>query len=221
MESGVLYLFLDEGGNFDFSESGTKYFVLSCVTAERPFPTDVALSELKYDLIEAEKGVEYFHASEDSLSIREGVFKIIAQHLSQFKVDSLIVEKRKTGPSLQAVERFYPRMMHYLLQHVLAKRQVAAYRRLVIMTDSIPIKKKRRSVEKAIKSTLHSLLPDGIRYSIMHHASKSNFGLQLADYCNWAVYREWDRGDRKYYDVIAPAIESEFDIFQTGTTFYY
>ena len=32
------YVFLDESGNFDFSASGTRYFVLTCVGVTRPFP---------------------------------------------------------------------------------------------------------------------------------------------------------------------------------------
>jgi hypothetical protein len=32
-----IYLFLDEGGNFDFNAAGTKYFSLTCVTMKRPF----------------------------------------------------------------------------------------------------------------------------------------------------------------------------------------
>ncbi len=36
--STPLYLFLDEGGNFDFSPAGTRYLTLTAVTATRPFP---------------------------------------------------------------------------------------------------------------------------------------------------------------------------------------
>ncbi len=32
-----LYIYLDEGGNFDFSANGTKYFTLTSVTTVRPF----------------------------------------------------------------------------------------------------------------------------------------------------------------------------------------
>jgi hypothetical protein len=83
------------------------------------------------------------------------------------------------------------------------------------------VQKKRRAVEKAVKITLAKRLPKGVRYRIYHHDSKSNFDLQIVDYCNWAVYRKWDRGDEKTYQTIKAVIRSEFDIFQTGTTYYY
>ena len=31
------YIFLDEGGNFDFSPKGTRFFTLTSVTKARPF----------------------------------------------------------------------------------------------------------------------------------------------------------------------------------------
>jgi hypothetical protein len=51
-----LYLFLDEAGNLDFSRSGTRYFLLGCITKERPFRAYQELTEVKYDLIE--QGIE-------------------------------------------------------------------------------------------------------------------------------------------------------------------
>jgi hypothetical protein len=45
--------------------------------------------------------------------------------------------------------------------------------------------------------------------------------VQVADYCNWAVFRKWQRGETEFYDQIKPALRSEFDIFRTGVTYYY
>jgi hypothetical protein len=51
---------------------------------------------------------------------------------------------------------------------------------------------------------------------VLHHASKSNLELQVADYCNWAIYRKWTNGDVRSYDIIKDAIRGEFDISETG-----
>jgi hypothetical protein len=42
-----LYIFLDEGGNLDFSPSGTKFFIVTSLAKERPFEAYRALSELR------------------------------------------------------------------------------------------------------------------------------------------------------------------------------
>lgn len=67
MKDNTLYMFIDEGGNFDFSPKGTKYFTLSCLTEKRPFPSYDKLRNIKYDLIEDGINIEYFHTSLDEM----------------------------------------------------------------------------------------------------------------------------------------------------------
>jgi hypothetical protein len=92
-----LYIFVDEGGNFDFSRGGTSHFTLSCLSRERPFPDYSEFIGLKYDLVEQGMDIEYFHASEDKQAVRDLVFQIIQRNLVGMRVDALIVEKRKTA----------------------------------------------------------------------------------------------------------------------------
>jgi len=216
-----LYVFLDEGGNFDFSPNGTAYFTLTCVTAKRPFPWDAAFPSLKYDLIEKGLDIEYFHAAEDRQMVRDLVFSLIEGWTTSVRIDSLIVEKRKTGPTLQPLARFYPEMLGYLLRYVFEGVAKEQYEEVIVLTDRLPVKKKRQAVEKAIKTTLSDFLPAGVNYRVFHHESRSCAGLQLADYCNWAIYRKWSKGDYRGYECIKCAVHSEFDIFKNGEMHWY
>ena len=119
MNRRFLYVFLDEAGNFDFSPGGTKYFILSAISKERPFRAYQEMTELKYNLVESGKNIEYFHASEDAQAVRNEVFAIIQRNLGGVRVDSLVVEKRKVDPAMRLEEQFYPRMLGYLLRYVL------------------------------------------------------------------------------------------------------
>jgi hypothetical protein len=91
-DNSYLYVFLDEGGNFDFSAEGTHYFTLTGVTAQRPFAIDTALSKPKYELIEGGMNLQSFHAAEDKQRVREEVFGIIEKHLAKLGIDSISVE---------------------------------------------------------------------------------------------------------------------------------
>lgn len=217
----ILYIFLDEGGNLDFSPTGTKYFTLTTLSKERPFESYEHLNELKYNLIELGVEIEYFRASGDRQAVRNSVFDIINTNLNSMRLDSLIVEKRKTGPALQHEERFYPEMLGYLLPYVVNGYNLSLFEKVIVFTDNIPLQKKRKAIEKSIKKVLAHKLPVGVTYYIFHHASKSNYDLQLVDYCNWAIYRKWENGDLRSYSVIQRALVSEFDIFQAGTKLYY
>jgi hypothetical protein len=216
-----LYIFLDEGGDLDFSPSGSKYFTLTSVAKARPFRIAPRLDALKYDLIEHGLEIEHFHATNDRQAVRDRVFDIIAAELPSLRIDSLIVEKSKTGPALRDVLQFYPRMLGYLLRYLVEHHPLEGVDEVVVITDSIPVQRKRKAFEKAVKMTLKDMLPNSVRFRAMHHASKSTFGLQVADYCNWAIFRKWERGDARSYEVIKSRVASEFDIFRGGTTYYY
>jgi hypothetical protein len=221
MADRFLYIFLDEAGNLDFSRTGTRFFLLGAVTKERPFHAFKELTELKYDLTELGTELEYFHASENAQPVRNRVFDIIRRNLPGVRVDALVVEKRKTGPGLQIQENFYARMLGHLLKFILGQHDLGQFKEVLVFTDSIPIQKKRATIEKAIKTTLAALLPSTARYRLLHHASRSNLDLQIADYCTWAIYRKWNTSDARSYLHIQPAVTSEFEIFRDGTTLYY
>jgi len=216
-----LYVFLDEAGDFNFSVTGTKFFTFTTITKTRPFPWDTPLISLKYDLIEVGLDIEYFHAAEDRQAVRDKVFTIIGNNLGNFRIDSLVIEKRKTGPTLQVLEKFYPRMIGYLLRYVLDPKNLKDFSEVIVITDSIPVSRKREAVEKAVKQTLSKMLPTSTKYRVLHHASKSCVGLQIADYCNWAIFRKSERQDLRSYELIRSGIRSEFDIFRPGMKYYY
>lgn len=220
----TLYIFLDEGGNFDFSKSGSKYFTLTCVSLYRPFLLHTDLDTYKYDLIEhrikPRIEMEYFHCADDNRFVRKRVFSMLEASVPPNSVDAVIVEKAKTGPALQPEQYFYPRMLLYLLRFAIVKA-FSGVGEVVVITDNIPVAKKRNAIEKAVKSSLKSMLPSGVHYRVMHHSSKAHYGLQIADYFNWAVYRKWEHGDDSAHASISTKIRSEFEIFRSGKRFYY
>ena len=216
-----MYIFLDEGGDLNFSESGTCFFTLTAVSKERPFTIEPQLLNLKYDLIESGSDIEYFHASEDRQVIRNKVFDCIIQKSNHVRVDTIIVEKPKTEPSLQQAEHFYPRVLGHLLKDIFHGRHIDDFQEIIVITDSLPVKAKRKAFKKGIKKTLAQMLPPRVKYRILHHASKSSMGLQIADYCNWAIFRKWESGDERSYGTIRGFVNSEFEIFRGGINPYY
>ncbi len=214
-----LYIFLDEAGNLDFSRNGTKYFVLGGITKERPFQAYKELTELKYDLVERGMGLEYFHAAEDSQTTRNQVFDVIAKNLVDVAVDSIIVEKQKVAAALHPDEQFYPKVLGTLLREILNHYPLAEFAEVIVFTDSLPVQRKRGAVEKGVKLALAAMLPAAVRYRVLHHASKSNLDLQIADYCTWAVYRKWNGQDARSFQRIKTAVRREWDVLQAGTGF--
>jgi hypothetical protein len=219
LKQRFLYIFLDEAGNLDFSEQGTKYFVLGGITKERPFHAYKELTEFKYDQVERGTALEYFHASENAQAVRNGVFDIIEKNLAGVAIDAIIVEKQKVDAALRDEEQFYPKVLGTLLREILQHYPLAEFTEIIVFTDSLPVQRKRAAVEKGVKTTLAAMLPATVRYRVLHHASKSNMDLQIADYCTWAIYRKWNGQDIRSFRRVQAAVRSEWDVLQSGTEF--
>lgn len=211
------YVFLGESGDFDFSTGGSRYFILTSVTAPRPFAFDGKMSDYRYALLEEGVDLERFHCVRDNWRIRETVFETITADLDALSIDCVIVDKAKTNPTLWTPRQFYPKMMGYLLTYVLRGMGPVDAGKAVVVTDRLPISKGRKIVEKAIREAV----PATMAFCIRHHPSCAHFGLQVADYCCWAIQRKWERGDERFYGRIKTSVRSEFDIFGTGDTRYY
>lgn len=166
-----LYVFLDEGGNFDFTPTDTRCFTLTSVCKARPFQIAHVLDHLKYDLIESGLDLEYFHASEDRQVVRNHVFDAIRNGLGKLRIDSLIVEKSKVEPAMRVEVHFYPRMLASLLQSLLKSHSLQGVLEVIVITDNIPLRRKAKAIEKAVKVTLVQMLPPQVKYRVLHHAS--------------------------------------------------
>ena len=204
----VTYLYFDEAGNFDFSTSGTSVFVMTCVVTKRPFTAHNALLEVKYDVMESGLNLEYFHATEDRQAVRDQVFSAIGASLDDFAAYSVILQRDCAAPSLRQPHVLYRRMFEWLVERA-CPRVGSPYGHVVAITDQIPVQRNRRAFEKGLKPYLKQHLPAGSTYDLFHHQSKADLNLQIADYICWAIYRKWNTGDERSFELIRGCVRSE------------
>lgn len=214
-----LYVFVDESGNLDFSLKGTKHFVLAAVTARIPLSSSQALQSLKYELLAKNFGgheFQYFHASEDAQTIRDLVFGTISS-LNSIRVNYLIADKRKTHPKYHN-ENFYTLLGSALVKYLLKVHQSSPYDKVIIIFDQALTKKEQSNFMKSVKPILKEI---GKPYAIYFHRTMSDFNGQIADYCAWAKYVSLERREMRPLEQIKQIPQETFDIFSTGTTYYY
>jgi len=222
MVKNNLYVFIDVSGNYDFSITGTKFLVITSLICTDIKPGVLELYELKHELIDQGIDIEKFHAAEDRQPVRDKVFDIISglQHL---RIDSIIVEKRKTGPSLRPLHRFYPRMIEYLLKYPFNPRgiDVSRFDKVLIFMDRESSRASdREALKKAVKLSLTRHLGN-VPYAICMHTSGSHLYLQIADYCSWAIYVKHEKAEYRPYGMIGSLVSSEFEIFEQGSVSWY
>ncbi len=217
-----LYVFIDVSGNYDFSLKGTKYIVITSIMCADIYSGVLELYRLKHDLINTGIDIEYFHASEDRQVVRDKVFNVI-ENLSELRIDSVIVEKKKTAPKIRPLKIFYPKMIEYLLKYPFNPQgiNVSSFDKVFIFIDREGSQASERdALKKAIKMSLAKHVGD-IPYVICMHSSVSHYYLQIVDYCSWAIYVKNERGECRPYEKIQKLVNSEFDIFKGGNVTWY
>ncbi|MDP3142767.1 MAG: DUF3800 domain-containing protein [Candidatus Omnitrophota bacterium] len=222
----MLFLYLDESGNYTFSKEGSEYLIYSSFATSNPFAIYDRLCNLEENLkrqgITLEK--DYFHASEDKQIVRNEVYNVL-KGISGYDIDCVFVEKRKTNPALRNLPKLYKKVYKILLQYVLTR--YPDVNKILVFIHEAPEQKKREALKKGIKETFSELFQNGQekRYYLLYVPSVFSYGLQAADYCCWAVKKllgDWGRyQDQRPYQEISHFIRSKFDLFERGTTIYY
>jgi len=215
----AVYLFVDESGDFNFSQSGSPYYYFGALTTTNPLPLSDALTQLRCELNRDGLELGRFHASEDRQTVRDRVFATL-RAVGGFQFDAVVIEKRKAHPNLYDEVRFYPQFANYLLRYILYRYRDPS-QEVVVITDRLPsAKRKKKDVEQAFKGFMRKNLGPR-RFSIQHETSAAYPCLQAADYCIWAVHKKWSHGELRPIQAIADFIRSEFDIFRSGSQIYY
>lgn len=234
MADDVLFIFLDESGNFDFSPNGSTYWSITALCTLEPIEGRDSLVSLLYELAAAGGGQECFHATEDLQSVRDSVFDRINKLPESFEIHSVIAEKSKANPStyqeqypkdgrwLKRInpDRLYGIICRTVLKYIFRRPRYKKAKRIVVVLSSIFTNPRQKAIQQVLVEYLKE--HTSAQFFVYFHATKADLNCQVADYCGWAIGRKWERHDTRSYDLIRHHIKSEFDIFAGGDgTKYY
>ena len=217
-----LYVFIDVSGNYDFSLVGTKSIVITSALCSDINPGVLELYAVKHEVIDLGIDIECFHATEDRQHVRDKVFNVISG-LTHLRIDSIIVEKSKVDPSLRPLDKLYPTIVEYLLQYPFDSRGIDVTRFdkvLIFMDRESAHSREKEALTKAVKISLTRRLR-GVPYTLSMHSSASHPYLQIVDYCSWALYVKWERGELRPFNQISNLVRSEFLIYRNKKNKWY
>jgi hypothetical protein len=215
------YVFADEAGCFSFTRHprASKYYII-CTVEVHDLSIVHKLTDLRRDLIWSDAPVrEYFHATEDKQEVRDAVYELIRHH--PMKIGATVLEKSKAQPQTRTSDaRFYKYGWFFHLSGVAPKLHLGAQDEVLFTTASMGTKKQQVAFTESVRDVLHQRIFKG-RWKTHFCQSMADTGLQIADYCTWAIQRKWERDDSRSYDLLSHAIYHEYETWEHGTTHYY
>ena len=161
----------------------------------------------------------YFHACEDSTEVQKQVFDVLIRH--DMRVDATIYEKRKAHPKTRPdYLTFFQFAWHYHLQGMITAMAADADEVFLVAASLENNQKQQARIKTAVRQVCEARLED-IPLTACCWQSSNCLGLQIADYCSWALQRQWEGGKDWPLTLIADKVKSQFDLFRTGTRSFY
>lgn len=216
--SGVTaFVYVDESGDFEFSEKGTDHFLLAAYVTIKPTHSAMRALELKYELMHHDMERPYFHATEDSKGVRKRVVDMIG-NLEHGQFHIIWADKHLASPKIHSTSRFYELFAGALTKYLCAAL-VPAIDSIVLVYDNAIPKKQQKEFLKKIKPAIKAA---GRHVRIHFDSIKHDPNGQIADYAAWSYFRKKEAGDGEHWSTIEDHFKvTEFDIFRRSNGIRY
>jgi len=191
-----IFVFIDESGNFDFSETGTRHLVLSAAICYRPIRSSTKMLDLKYSRYASGYNTPGFHASQDRPNTRNEVFKVISA-IKSIEVFTTIIRKREFAQSGLTPQDIYHSFGIELAEQLHGK---TSGRQVVFIFDKAFKAKEEAALFGTLKTRLATF---ETQYLIYFQNVSKDLNAQIADYVAWANFVCFER-ENAYWKNLLP-----------------
>lgn len=192
-----LFVFIDESGNFDFSEKGTRHFVLSAHITQSPLECGAGLSALTYALLSKGTADQVpIHATQNSVSTRHRVISQLCGQTHQCRAVSVFIEKLTLEKHCQNDVALYGLAAVALVDRLTIPIATGSPK-IILLFDATLTSKKRAAVLKILKTKLKKATCE---FHIHFRPVSHDVNGQIADYYAWSVFRELESNDSYWLD---------------------
>ena len=196
MTDSMHYAFIDESGTVDVPK-GTHFLVVAVLSARQPreieLPVRRALKKFGPSLSRGEIKAANFEEPAVARFLQE----IVKQDVS---ILATIVNQNAIQTPPKKMEEIYRKTVARTIY-----RLVERWPRINVCLDQRYTNKHQRfDLEQRIRETIQDL-PQKI-VLIRQENSVNRKGLQAVDAVSWAFFQKYERGDCRFYDIIAPKV---------------
>jgi hypothetical protein len=199
MDVTLYYAFMDESGTVGAS-AGTHFLVVAVLATPNPRGVEKPIRRLMKKF-----GPNLGTGEVKAADFDEAVILRLLSEISEEKVTIMatIVDQRAIRIPPKDMEDVYRQAVAWTVRNLAEE-----FPRLNLMIDKRYTNAHlRRLLEEAIRDEVENLPRQNI--IIQQENSVLNKGLQAVDAVAWALFEKYERGDLRFYNVIAPNIVKE------------
>ncbi len=211
----MIYIFLDESGDlgFNFKKKKTsKVFVITCLFAKNKGPIEKIIKKTHSELQKKYKrkfGI--IHAFKEKPITRQRLLKRLAE--KDCSIMTIYLNKMRVYTKLQNEKQvLYNYAANILLDRIYTKRLVSSPSKIFLVAS-------RRETSKFLNENFKNYLNNQIKnkhkidIEVLIKAPHEEKSLQAVDFASWAIFRKYEYGDDRYYNLIKNKIAEENPLF--------
>lgn len=201
-----MIIYLDESGDLGFSPGASNYFVITFLATKDNTPLKRAVRKVKKKYRLA-PGFE-LKGNTTPPKIKEDVLKRIAS--LDIDIYAIVMNKANVSPRLhQDTNILYNYVLGRIVVPYICKQSVVTIvvdRRVVSVTSGFKLDE-----YLAYKVWYENLAE--VDMQIQHEDSKWTLGIQAADVVCNSIFRKYESGDERFYNLIRGKIKEELKLF--------
>jgi hypothetical protein len=206
------FIFLDESGELGFNEKSTNHFIitlLSCDKDELPIIRRI-MKRVREKLIKKKlKRLPELKGNNSSDKIR----KEVLERFNKIKAEifTIILNKSKVYEYLKDKK---DKLYNYLSNLILNECSFDTAEVYLIVDKSKSNRSLREDFDRYIKNEIGKNNSSCDLY-ILHRNSQKEQCLQVLDFISWAIFRNYEYNNAKYFDIIKGKIVIKKEVFES------
>jgi hypothetical protein len=212
MSNAKHYIFLDESGDLGFSERSSKWFLFTLVVIDDPRKLEKIIKKVRKSLKKKYKRIfSELHAYHCDDIIRTRVLRALSG--IDISVVTTVLNKEKVYVDLQNQKNYlYNFTANIILDRLINTKIIDGNTQISLVVDKKDTKKNlRENFISYITEAMKERRSGGFEMSLS--TSHDEKGLQAVDFISWAIFRKYERGDFKFYEIIKDKIIDERLLF--------
>lgn len=203
-----IYVYMDETGSCDYTPDSGPRFVVGSATyvgdhKDGMWSGFAARTRVERAGVDLRHG---FHATQDSNKTRGEFFKLIEQHPPRFDATFFTKERAFATVRSRGKPYLYKLALYQHLKHLIPLISSPGDD-IYVIAGTIDLSSMKSAARNALADVCQQLARDRTITPCLWEA-RTSWGIQVADYCLWALQRHLDRRECKWYDDVVEAIQA-------------
>ena len=205
------YIFLDESGELGFGDKSTNYFIITllvCDEGELPALRRI-IKRVREKLIKKKlKKLPELKGNNSSDKIRKEVlYRFLRINVEIF---TIILKKSKVYGYLKEKK---DKLYNYLANLILNECSFDTANACLILDKSKSTRSLRDDFDRYIKHEIRKN-NSSCNLNIKHENSQKEQCLQVLDFISWAIFRNYEHEDTRFFDIIKGKITTKKEVFE-------